>query len=48
VVLRILRNPDGDPGLHVRALAGVVVLGLVAISAPLFVVPVLRFLLDVL
>jgi hypothetical protein len=46
-MLRSLRNPAGGPGLHVRVLAILVVLGLAALSAPA-IIPVLRFLVDAL
>ena len=47
-VLSDLRNPDGGPSLRVRFLALLVVVGLVALTAPLLVVPAVRALLDAL
>lgn len=37
-----LRGPDGGPSLRVRLLAALVVLGLIVLSAPLVLLPVLR------
>ena len=45
-VLSSLRGPDGRPALRVRVLAALVVLGLVALTAPLVLVPVLDWLVD--
>ena len=42
-----MRDPAGGPGLHVRALAVLVVLGLAVLSAPA-IIPVLRFLVGAL
>lgn len=42
-MLRTLRNPDGGPALRVRLVAGLLVLGLILLAAPLLV-PVLRWL----
>lgn len=44
-VLPALRDPNGGPSMAVRLVALLVVLGLVVLTAPLFVVPVLRALL---
>lgn len=47
-VLSELRGPDGGPRLRVRLLALLVVLGMVALTAPLVVVPLVERLLAVL
>jgi hypothetical protein len=47
-VLSDLRDPDGGPSLRVRFLALLIVVGLVALTAPLVVVPALRALLEAL
>ncbi|MDP9407236.1 MAG: hypothetical protein M3P95_05035 [Actinomycetota bacterium] len=47
-MLSELRDPDGGPSLRVRLLALVVVVGLVALTAPLVVVPLLEALLTAL
>jgi hypothetical protein len=39
-----LQDRRGGPNLRTRALAGLVVLGLVVLTAPLVVLPVLRWL----
>jgi hypothetical protein len=39
-----LRRADGRPGGRVRILAGLIVLGLLAITAPLFVFPLVTWL----
>jgi hypothetical protein len=44
-VLSSLRNSQGGPALRVRVVAFVLVLGLVLVSAPVIVLPVLRALL---
>lgn len=44
VMLRALRNPDGGPALRVRIVAGLVLLGLVVLTAPVVVIPLLRWL----
>jgi hypothetical protein len=46
-VLKILRAPDGGPALPVKLLAGLVVLGLIALTVPLFLAPLLRFVLGI-
>ncbi len=43
-MLSSLRRPDGSPSLGVRLLAALVVLGLVVLTAPLVITPVLDFL----
>ncbi len=43
-MLSSLRGPDGGPALRVRVLALVVVLGLVLLTAPLVLVPLVRWL----
>lgn len=43
-MLSTLRRPDGGPGLHVRVLAALVVLGMLALAAPMVVGPVLQWL----
>jgi hypothetical protein len=43
-VLSTLRGPDGGPSLRVRALAALVVLGLVVLTAPLVAFPLVRWL----
>lgn len=40
-----LQDRRGEPNLRTRALAGIVVLGMVVLTAPLVVLPVLRWLL---
>ena len=45
-VLSDLRGPDGGPAAGVRLVAVLVVLGLVVLTAPLVVVPLLRALLS--
>lgn len=45
-MLRMMRGPDGGPGAGVRILAALVVLGLLAVAAPL-IVPLLRWLVGV-
>jgi hypothetical protein len=48
-MLPVLRDPrGGGPSLEVRLLAGLVVLGLVVLTAPLVVVPVIRWMVSVL
>lgn len=37
-----LRNPSGEPNLRGRILAALVIVGLVVLTAPLVVLPVLR------
>jgi hypothetical protein len=44
-MLSSLRNPRGGPALRVRVIALVLVLGLVLLSAPVVLLPVLRWLL---
>lgn len=44
-MLPVLRGPGGGPSLTVRLVALLVVVGLIVLTAPLFVVPVLRALL---
>ncbi len=46
-MLGTLRNPDGGPALRVRVLAVLVILGMVALSAPV-VIPLVRWLFDAL
>ena len=46
-MLGTLRNADGGPALRVRVLAVLVILGMVALSAPV-VIPLVRWLLDAL
>ena len=43
-MLRGLRNPEGGPALRVRLVAALVLLGLVVLTAPVVVVPLLRWL----
>ncbi|WP_165865760.1 hypothetical protein [Vallicoccus soli] len=43
-MLRTLRRPDGSPSLGVRLLAALVVLGLVVLTAPRVLTPVLDLL----
>lgn len=43
-VLSRLRGPTGAPSLRTRLLAGLVVLGMVVLTAPLVVIPVVRWL----
>ena len=43
-----LQDRRGEPNLRTRALAGLVVLGMVVLTAPLVVLPVLRWLADML
>ncbi|HWH15097.1 MAG TPA: hypothetical protein VNT51_10150 [Miltoncostaeaceae bacterium] len=45
-MLSDLRGPDGGPAAGVRLVAVLVVLGLVVLTAPLVVVPLLRALLS--
>ena len=45
-MLSSLRAPDGRPALRVRILAALVVLGLVALTAPLVLAPALDWLVD--
>jgi hypothetical protein len=47
-MLPALRDPRGKPSLEVRLLAGLVVLGMVVLTAPLVVVPAIRWLVTVL
>ncbi len=42
-----LRDPTGGPSLRIRALSLVVVLGLVLLTAPLVLLPLLRWLVGV-
>lgn len=42
-MLSALRGRDGGPAPHVRVLAALVVLGMLALAAPLLIGPVLRF-----
>lgn len=44
-VLSQLRSPSGGPALRVRVIAALIVLGLVVLTAPLALVPLLRWLL---
>ena len=44
-MLSELRGPDGGPRLRVRLLALAVVVGLVALTAPLVVIPLVQALL---
>ncbi|HET6816718.1 MAG TPA: hypothetical protein VFH66_05780 [Mycobacteriales bacterium] len=39
-----LQDRSGEPNLRTRALAGLVVLGMVVLTAPLVVLPILRWL----
>lgn len=39
-----MRNPDGGPNLRMRVLAVLVVVGLVLLTAPLIVLPLVRYL----
>ncbi|HET7311734.1 MAG TPA: hypothetical protein VFJ17_10465 [Mycobacteriales bacterium] len=39
-----LQDRAGEPNLRTRALAGLVVLGMVVLTAPLVVLPILRWL----
>lgn len=41
-----MRGPNGAPRLRIRVLAAVVVVGLVALSAPIVVLPAARWLVD--
>ena len=41
-MLSELRGPDGGPRLHVRLLALVVVVGMLVLTAPLVVLPLLE------
>ncbi|MGN6243843.1 MAG: hypothetical protein ACTHQ3_09245 [Motilibacteraceae bacterium] len=43
-MLSTLRGPDGGPAPHVRLLAALVVLGMAVLTAPLVLVPLLRWL----
>lgn len=45
-MLTRLRDPSGGPSLRVRLVSLLVVLGLVLITAPLVVVPLMHWLLD--
>ncbi len=45
-MLTRLRGPSGGPSLRVRLLSLLVVLGLVLLTAPLVVVPLMHWLLD--
>lgn len=45
-VLRTLRRPDGSPSIAVRLLAALVVLGLVVLTAPRVLMPVLDLLVS--
>jgi hypothetical protein len=47
-MLSSLRNPEGGPALRVRIIALVLVAGLVLLSAPVVLVPVLRWLISLL
>ncbi len=47
-MLRNLRDAEGGPALGVRVLAAVVVLGMLLLAAPVVLVPLLRWLADVL
>lgn len=47
-MLPALRDPRGRPSLEVRLLAGLVVVGLVVLTAPLVVVPAIHWLVTVL
>lgn len=47
-MLRELRSPDGGPRLRVRLLALLVVLGMVLLTAPLVVLPLVRAVLTAL
>jgi uncharacterized membrane protein len=44
-VLKSLRNRTGEPGMHTRVVAAVVLIGLVILTAPIVVVPVIGALL---
>jgi hypothetical protein len=47
-MLPALRDPrGGGPSLQVRLLAGLVVLGMVVLTAPLVVVPAIRWIVSV-
>ena len=46
MMLRDLRGPSGGPNLRVRLLAVTIVAGLVLLTAPLVVIPILRALAD--
>ncbi len=46
-MLSTLRGPGGGPSVAVRLLAALVVLGLVVVTAPLFVLPLLHWLVGV-
>jgi hypothetical protein len=41
-MLATLRNPEGGPALRVRVLAVLVILGMIALSAPV-VIPMVRW-----
>jgi hypothetical protein len=41
-----LQDPKGAPRLRVRALAALVILGLVVLTAPLIVIPIVNWLAD--
>ena len=45
-MLSSLRGPDGGPALHVRLLAALVILGMLLLAAPFVLVPVLRYVVD--
>ena len=45
-MLRSMRGPTGAPRLRIRVLAAAVVIGLVALSAPVVVLPAVRWLVD--
>jgi hypothetical protein len=47
-VLRSLRDPSGRPALRMRAIAALTLLGLLVLSAPLVLVPLLGWLVDLL
>ncbi len=43
-MLRSLRDADGGPALTVRILAALVVIGMLVLTAPVVLVPILRWL----
>ena len=43
-MLRSLRDAEGGPSMGVRVLAAVVVLGMIVLTAPVVLVPLLRWL----
>lgn len=47
-MLSTLRRTDGQPNLGVRVLAALVILGMAGVAAPFLLLPVLRWLVDLL